>query len=276
MVQYDIKQLQQYILNILVTFDKVCREHNLSYYLWAGTMLGAVRHKGFIPWDDDADVAMPREDYDKLMCHADEWLPKPMEITCFEKDHKFTGTFAKMIDGSTTIIERYDFKSIGGIYIDIFPIDRVPSNTFNAKIHLKRYSIIKKLAYFVNRNPYKYGHGYSSWLPRIVQYFYTNEQLQANGIALMKRYDSTDSEMICDYDDGAPGIMPKEYIGEPVPVEFEGHTLMGVAQSDKYLKQKYGDYMVVPEVAKQRQHKFYFLDYNLPYKEYNDTRQFVK
>ena len=67
------RELQKYILDMLLAIDKVCREHNLCYYLIAGTMLGAVRHKGFVPWDDDADVALPREDYNEFVKHANEW-----------------------------------------------------------------------------------------------------------------------------------------------------------------------------------------------------------
>ena len=76
----ETKELQKYILDILLAIDKVCREHNLTYYLIAGTMLGAVRHKGFVPWDDDADVALPRKDYNILVKHANEWLPKRYEL----------------------------------------------------------------------------------------------------------------------------------------------------------------------------------------------------
>lgn len=276
MAAYDIRPLQLRILDILVAFDKVCKEHNLRYYLWAGTMLGAIRHKGFIPWDDDADVAMPREDYDKLVAHSDEWLPKPFELNSIEKSDDFTGTYAKMVDASTTIIERYDFKSIGGIYIDVFPIDGVPSCKLHAKMHVGHYSFLRKMAYFCNRNPYKHGRGASSWIPRIVQHFYTNEQIQKKACSLMKSYSYSKAKNVCDYDDGSCGIMPKEYVGEPKPVEFEGLQLMGVAMPDKYLAHKYGDYMVIPQGNKQRQHNFYYLDYNLPYKDYEDTRKFMK
>ena len=79
MPAYEIRPLQLRILEILLAVDKVCREHGLRYYLWAGTLLGAVRHKGFIPWDDDVDICMPRADYDTLMAHAKEWLPAPYE-----------------------------------------------------------------------------------------------------------------------------------------------------------------------------------------------------
>lgn len=75
MADYDIRPLQLRILKILLAVDKVCKEHGLRYYIMAGTMLGAVRHKGFIPWDDDLDIGMPRADYDLLMSHSKEWLP---------------------------------------------------------------------------------------------------------------------------------------------------------------------------------------------------------
>ena len=86
MPAYDIRPLQLRILSILEAVDRTCREHKLRYYIWAGTMIGAVRHKGFIPWDDDLDIAMPRPDYDRLIAHQKEWLPEPFEMVCAEND----------------------------------------------------------------------------------------------------------------------------------------------------------------------------------------------
>ena len=88
MALYDIRPLQLRILKILEAVDKACREHGLNYYIGAGTMIGAVRHKGFIPWDDDLDIAMPRPDYDRLIAHAKEWLPAPFEMVCAENDDR--------------------------------------------------------------------------------------------------------------------------------------------------------------------------------------------
>lgn len=275
MAKYDIRDLQMRLLKILQMVDNVCKEHNLDYYLWAGTMLGAVRHGGFIPWDDDADIAMPRPCYDILVEHASEWLPYPYELTCFEYNPKFTGTYAKIIDSSTTLIERYDFKSLGGIYIDLFPIDGVCDNGIRGKMKLSRYSYYKKIAYFCNRNPYKHGKGISSWLPRLIQSRYTNADIQGKAISLMKECEYDSADYVCDFDDGAPGIMPKEYLGRPVPIMFEGIELKGVERSDAYLRHKYGDYMTIPSVEHQRQHDFYYLDYDLPYRQYKDEREFV-
>ena len=110
MANYDIRPLQLRILKNLLAVDKVCKEHNLRYYIMAGTMLGAVRHKGFIPWDDDLDIGMPRADYDLLMANAKEWLPKPYEAVCAENDKEYPLPFAKVQDANTTLIERMEFR----------------------------------------------------------------------------------------------------------------------------------------------------------------------
>ena len=117
MPAYEIRPLQLRILEILLAVDKVCREHGLRYYLWAGTLLGAIRHKGFIPWDDDVDICMPRADYDTLMAHAKEWLPAPYEAMSAETNGKYPGSFGKIIDSSTTLIERAHYAYLSGIYI---------------------------------------------------------------------------------------------------------------------------------------------------------------
>ena len=107
MATYDIRPLQLRILRILLAVQKVCEEHNLRYFIIAGTLLGAVRHKGFIPWDDDLDIAMPRRDYDMLCQPASEWLPAPYEMVSFETDpENYPLPFAKIQDASTTLIER--------------------------------------------------------------------------------------------------------------------------------------------------------------------------
>ena len=93
---YDIRTLQLRILGNLLAVDTVCREHSLRYYIYDGTMLGAVRHKGFIPWDDDLDIAMPREDYETFIAHANEWLEEPYEFVSFETDATYPLPFGKV------------------------------------------------------------------------------------------------------------------------------------------------------------------------------------
>lgn len=275
MANYDIRPLQLRILEIMTAFDRICREHGLTYYICAGTMLGAVRHGGFIPWDDDADVSMPRHDYDLLVQHAAEWTPQPYELNSIEKDDGFTGTYAKFIDSSTTIIERYDFNSVGGVYLDVFPFDDTYNNLFLAKCKSFRYHFLNKMAYYCNRNPYKHGKGPNSWLPRLVQAVTTNAQIQKKACRIMRSGTYPGSKYVCTYDFKHDVIL-KEYMGKPTPIMFEGREFYGVEKPHEYLKFLYGDYMQLPKGEQRKQHNFYYLNYDLPYKEYVDDRSFFK
>lgn len=276
MANYEIRPLQLHILKILQAVDKVCKDHNLRYYLWAGTMLGAVRHKGFIPWDDDMDICMPRPDYDLLMKHASEWLPEPYEAICADNTSDYPGGFGKVIDASTTLIEREHCDYLRGVYIDVFPIDGLPSSRLLQKLNCMRYAIIDKLIYYIHRDPFKHGHGLDSLIIRTIQKLFSHQSLHNAIRRIRVKYDYEKSQKVLDYDDGFSGIIDKTILGTPTPVEFEGCMLMGVEKWDEYLSNKYGDYMTIPPHDDQRQHNFFYLDYNLPYRDYKDTRKFVK
>ena len=272
MAYYDIRPLQLRILRILQAIDQTCREHNLRYYLWAGTMIGAVRHKGFIPWDDDLDIAMPRPDYDRLVAHCSEWLPEPFEMVCAENDAVYPLPFAKIQDGSTTLIERMHLKYLGGIYADVFPIDGVPQGWLTRKWHFARYQYYKRVLYFLFRDPYKHGHGVSSWIPLLCRKRYTLAEVQGKIRTILKKYHYDECEWVADYDDGSKGVMKKTILGTPTPYDFETLKVLGVEQFDAYLSNKYGDYMTIPEGKKQRQHHFHYLDLEHSYKDYQPEK----
>ena len=275
MVTYDIDLLHRRILRILMAVDSCCREHGLRYYIWAGTMIGAVRHKGFIPWDDDIDIAMPRPDYEQLIAHCREWLPAPYEFVCAENDPAYPLPFGKVQDASTTLIERTHLHYLGGIYIDVFPIDGISANPLMQRLAVARYKACDKLLYFLHRDPYKHGHGPSAWPVLLIQRLFTHDWARRQLLNAYHAYDYDRADQVLDYDDGVRGIMRKEILGEPQPYDFDGHTVMGVEHADAYLRNKYGDYMVVPPHDNQRQHNFFYLDYNLPFRQYQDKRSFV-
>lgn len=268
MASYDIDKLHERILNIVKAVDSTCNSHGLRYYIWAGTMIGAVRHKGFIPWDDDLDIAMPRPDYNMLVANAREWLPKPFEMVCAEDDPSYPLPFGKIQDASTTLIERMHLKYLGGIYIDVFPIDGVPAGWLARKLHFAKYEYYKRVLYLIHRDPYKHGHGPSSWAPLLCRKLYTMQGIQRRIKGLLQKYDFNESALVADYDDGSKGTMPKSVLGKPSPYQFEGTTLLGVEDFDTYLSNKYGDYMTVPKQSAQRQHNFNYLDLDKPYREY--------
>ena len=117
--------LQGKILEIMKAFDKVCRENGLHYYMLGGTMLGAVRHKGFIPWDDDADFGLPRKEYEALLALPASSFPKGYKLRHFSKEAGVPYAFIRLEDEGTTCIEarRSGTGYVGGVYIDIFPLD---------------------------------------------------------------------------------------------------------------------------------------------------------
>jgi len=264
---YDIRILQQKIIGNLEAVDKVCREHHLRYYLWAGTMLGAVRHKGFIPWDDDMDICMPRPDYEQLVAHWREWLPQPYELISTETDPTYPYPFGKIEDSSTTVLERPDFKFLEGVYIDVFPIDGAPADEQERKRHFKKYKFWRHLLFLRGRDPFKHGYGPRSWFPWLLHKTFSLENLQQRVRRLMMRYDYETSDFVVDYDDGLKGVIEKRLLGTPQVYPFEDKQFLGVEHYDEYLTNKYGNYMQLPPKEKQIQHHFFRLDLNQPYRE---------
>ena len=136
-----MNDLQKALLEIFKAFVAVCEKHHLRYYLIGGTCLGAVRHKGFIPWDDDIDVGLPREDYEKFIQLQDEFKDTPYFIQTWKSDPKYIYGYAKLRNSNTTYIENFykHFQFNQGLWIDIFPIDgfsRVvkPAKKFKNKV----------------------------------------------------------------------------------------------------------------------------------------------
>ena len=271
MTKYNIRTLQLRILGNLMAVDKVCNEYGLHYYIYDGTMLGAVRHGGFIPWDDDLDIAMPREDYEMFIQHANEWLPTPYEFVSFELDHTYPLPFGKVQDSSTTLIERPHLPYLGGVYIDVFPIDGVPSNALLRRWHLVGYDVLKKAIYMAYRDPYRHGKGLSSLIPLFCRKVLGQKRLQFAVRKWLRKYSFAGSELVCVFDDGFHGVIPKTVLGKPTSVSFEGVDVEGVEQADAYLTHMYGDYMTPPSEDNQRQHCFYYLDLEKPYRDYGKS-----
>jgi lipopolysaccharide cholinephosphotransferase len=270
MANYDIRPLQMRMLRVLKALDETCKAHDLRYGIFAGSLIGAVRHKGFIPWDDDMDVLMPRPDYERFIEHSRDWLPEPYEFVCAENDPEYPLPFGKIQDASTTLIERRHLSYLGGIYVDVFPLDAVPKNIIARRLHFSRYEMMKQALYLVHRDPYRHGHGPSSWVPLLMRKMFTMTGLQLSIRRLLLSYDYDKCGLVADHTDGLKGVMSKDVEGVYAPYVFEGETFMGVKRYDDYLTQMYGDYMKIPDGEHQRQHNFHYLDLNKPYREYKE------
>lgn len=275
MANYEIRPLQLRLLEILMVIDRMCREHGLRYYLVDGSLIGAVREKGFIPWDDDMDICMPREDYEQLILHSREWLPAPYEFVCFENDPCYPLHFGKVQDAGTTLIERPHLYYLGGVYVDVFPIDGAPEGRLRQRLYDLHYKFLRKMLYFLFRDPYRHGHGPSCWLPLLVRRCYTLPGLQAKIKRLMMRYDLRTSRLAAvNHNDGLGSMVDKEQVlGEPTPILFEGCTVMGMKDNHAYLTQLFGDYMTPPPADKRHQHNFYYMNLEQPYREYGGNEE---
>lgn len=262
------RDLQLASLSLLTAIDTVCRQHGLTYYLIAGTLLGAVRHGGFIPWDDDMDIGMPRKDYDLLMQHAQEWLPKPFRIVNHENDAHYPKYFAKIENTDTTLIENKHLGYVGGIYCDIFALDNVPDSLWRRRLHYTKFNLVRRLLYLAYRNPYKHGHGPSSWLPLMVQKCFSKPQLHRWAQRLLHKYGDRECQNVMTFDDGFRAF-PKTVLGKPQRITFEGIEANAPADTDRFLSIMYGpDYMTPPPEGQRREHGHYYFDTNTPYSEF--------
>lgn len=238
-------------IDILDAVDAICRKHELRYSIAYGTMLGAVRHRGFIPWDDDVDIIMPREDYEQLIKLWD--IEKPIGFILQNKftNWDFTQNFTKIRKDHTTFIHNEWEKHVSyhtGIFIDIFPGDRVAPGKVSRKLQL-----------FASAINLLYSRGYTSkssgirdvverlflCLPdRIKKSLYktTNTYIQKyNGLERQPFFFPNTMEW-------AYRQYPEDMFDGLKDVDFAGHQYMCVSDTDKILTLDYGDYMTLPPI----------------------------
>ena len=143
----NMKKVWAIELDLLRKFTEVCEKHGLNYFMDGGTLLGAVRHKGFIPWDDDADVIMPREDYDKLWLIASEEFRGPYFFQTTLSEEKFFRSHAQLRNSNTTgfVVEDQQKDINKGIFIDIFVLDNIPDNKWERKFFQKKIEFEKRM-----------------------------------------------------------------------------------------------------------------------------------
>ncbi len=266
-------ELQKKLLELLKWFDEFCKKNNLRYFLVGGTMLGATRHQGFIPWDDDIDVGMPRADYER-MAKILSLNPDKNYIleTPYTPAKDFYYPYSKIYDTSTTLIENTKYKIRRGIYIDVFPLDGI-GNT--PEVAAKNYKKIKKQYQLLMTRvaTVRKGRGFfknfSVVLMRFLPKCFFDEK------KLLKKLDETCSQISFDdskYVANLVGnwwdkeIMPKNVFGTPKSIVFENLNLFGVEFPDEYLTHLYGNWKKLPPVEKQiSHHDFIYINLNEPY-----------
>lgn len=261
----DIARIQPKVLEMLLEFDRVCRKHGIRYSISGGTLLGAVRHKGFIPWDDDGDIDMLREDYDRFVEVCDELDPS----ICFFQDHdtepEYLWGYAKLRYADTVTIrggqEHLKFRT--GLCVDIMPKDDVP-RFFPLQMldDFRCYCLRKILWGRVGRYDYSNSPFIRNWYALLckipVDWVFKQVRKKAD-----KSSNDTPNRVRTQLFNAAGKLYkkskrlrdrygwPKEWMFDLVEYDFEGHKLWGMRNYDEFLELLYGDYMTLPPEDKR-------------------------
>lgn len=278
--EYDeetLKHLKEIILEIFKDFVKICEKYDLEYFATGGTAIGALRHNGFIPWDDDIDVNMLREDYNKFM----EVAPKEMGDKYIFMDastqENYPLMFAKMVKRGTRFVEAgYEQASYPlGIFIDIFPYDKTPEdNVARKKIIKKTWNIARWHVLTLIPNP-NLPEGMNPVLKKLVSvamrvihaglklFRVTSKKTYKKYLDYATNCPEKDSDLYIDYSyiTGENLMIRKHEAWPLIDVPFEDTTVKVVKNYDSFLRKEYGDYMQLPPEEQRHNHLASFIDF---------------
>lgn len=258
----NLEKLHRLEMLIALEVKRLCEKHSINYFLTAGTLLGAVRHGGFIPWDDDMDFGMLREDYDKFIHVCGNELSDKFFLQTWDTEESFPFSYAKIRLNGTHVYE--DFSKSGkmhdGIFIDIFPFDNVPSIKWKSKIQSKRYFFCKRILWMKkglgnnmkSSRAKKIKYDISYLLLKLVSYNFTKKYFKRT----LKKYNQIETNYVVA--DGSYSYsketIPKEWTKSLIKVKFENEEFLSYKEYKKYLSHFYGNYMELPPVEKRKSH----------------------
>ena len=245
MEEISLEKKQRIILDILTDIDEFCREQDIPYSISSGTLLGAVRHGGFIPWDDDADMFMLRDDFERFT-KLYKNRKYHLLYNTVNDDEFFKEGYAKVSDPNTFMIDK-NAKKKCGVNVDIFPLDYVPSNEKERKRYMKR---VKRLHNRLHHRHYKdffsilksYYHSLDWWWKKCYQEIWDSKYKDSDLVAHI--LGTRDLKT----------VINKNLFDTLVDIEFEGRKLKSFKDTDSYLTMVYGDYMTPPPIDKRQGH----------------------
>lgn len=266
MKEISLEELKKIELDILTYIDQVCKENNLRYFLCGGTLLGAIRHQGFIPWDDDIDICMPRLDYERFIEIVKEADSKYKIFSPGQEGYYYN--FSKVIDSETELNEYY-YKPIEnlGVYVDVFPVEGMPSDEAVRKQHFdKLYALRKRINSFslvrprIRKNLVKY-------VQSLILYAKNKKsslskfQREYKELANLYNYDEAEYVYMSGGAYAKKEMFPKAFIDNYETRVFEKREFNTIKDYDAYLTQLYGNYMQLPPKEKQITHHAFVARY---------------
>lgn len=272
--------MQTGLLTLLKEFDAICKKHNITYYLEGGSLLGAVRHKGFLPWDDDIDLSITRDNFQKLLSVIDEELPDNRELFCYERFPNYLRDTVKYTNLDTTVLFRNHILdgNAAGQHIDLFILDPVPSDA-SAKEEYKKYATI----YSELLNPvYVLCDDIVNYLEEYEYYLQMMKEKGRDyvlGILREKLFTYEDSDACDTYLlrwGNRHKFYPKEWFGIPAQLQFEDGFFPAPSQYYRFLRSQFGDtWMMIPDAEHQEDHST-FDNYHVPCKTFiSDYEPFI-
>lgn len=264
------RDLQLCILDMVKDIDKICKKHNIEYYLAYGSCLGAVRHQGFIPWDDDFDIILKYDQYLKFLEVCEKELDKEKYfVQTPETEPNYYLSFSKIRNIKTTLIEEGNKNEdiTNGVYIDVFPLVGYPTN----KLKQKRLEVNRAFALSANRNVINNKFLYSIF--KIILKIFGKKSILKHCTKQCVKYSCDGYDQVISIFDGDSvqiGLTSNKILGTPTYVDFEDMKLPIPENYDAYLKNLFGDYMQIPskEQIEFKTHTPYILDLNHSYEEY--------
>lgn len=265
-----LRKVQLTQLEIAKEIKRVCEENDIRYFLADGSFLGAVRHSGFIPWDDDMDMGMLRSDYEKFCRIAPAKLKPEYCLQTWYTDPNYSLPFGKVMKRNTVYLESKKSRRLkeNGFYVDIFPFDYVPEDPVD------RESLAKKLLTIYRMKLMKSGYkpwmdnDKINWVKRIGYLYYQLRAFFVSQKELAKSFDALavalhDSSLICEQSAlRKPDYYERHLVEELADYTFEGETFKGPKDYDKFLTALYGDYMQLPpEDQRENRHQIVEVDF---------------
>lgn len=259
-----MNSLQKKLLEMLTWLTSFIEDNNLRYFVIGGTFLGAVRHKGFIPWDDDVDIALPRPDYQKLIQLLSVKKDKYVIEYPDNKTKDYPYNIAKVYDTTTTMVESLRINVVRGVYIDVFPLDGLGNTYEDALKNYRKIDFLNKLQSVKTcavRKERKWWKNAFVILGRLLPIDYLSLSYKANLICMEREYDKCNFVASCMSTYRSREIMDKSYFGTPTEYQFENIIVKGPEKADDYLTHLFHNWRELPPPEKRHSaHDFTYLN----------------
>lgn len=268
MADYNAEKLHKLELDMALEIKRICMMENINYFLIAGTLLGAIRHKGFIPWDDDMDIGMLRQDYEKFINVCPKLLDKKYYIQTMFNDKDYGLTFAKLRLKGTSFVEQFskNVSKHNEIFLDIFPYDNVPSENLKRKLHsksiyFKKHLLWSKIGY--DANPDSASKKVLYGISNIASKFRSVDSLKKSIQKTLTKYNNSETPFI--FTNGSyryeKETLKRSWATDLAELPFETEKFMGAKDYDGFLKHLYNDYMQLPPENQRDKHAVINIDF---------------